>query len=199
MTLLRGHAPGVTVKDDVTLEQISEHDEHIIASWNSVVARDDTVWHLGDLTLKRSEEIAGILQRLNGRLRIVLGNHDRAHPRFGERSIEEQKELLEAGIEYVCTEARITIAGNGTNRWPILLSHFPYMHDNEETGRLSKFTQWLPRDTGEVLLHGHTHAAERSQPGRPRQIHVGWDAWGRPVAEEELRHVAVLGARDRSR
>lgn len=76
---------------------ISDHDEALVENWNSVVSEGDTVWHLGDFVLvQRSPEqvaqdilngisgtqnqaahIASILPRLNGRKRIVCGNHDR--------------------------------------------------------------------------------------------------------------------------
>lgn len=76
MALQRGHAPGTGSRDDVDLEHVRAHDEDIVASSNSVVSAEDVVWHLGDLTLKQTAEIADILRRLNGRIRLVLGNHD---------------------------------------------------------------------------------------------------------------------------
>ena len=117
MALQRGHAPGAGSRDDVTLEQVRAHDEDIVASWNSVVSAEDVIWHLGDLTLKHTTEIGDILRRLNGRIRLVLGNHDRAHPHFRERAITAQQGLLRNGIEYVCTAARVTgSAGHDSGR-----------------------------------------------------------------------------------
>jgi calcineurin-like phosphoesterase family protein len=53
---------------------IEEHDEELVRRWNSVVSKNDTVWHLGDFAFGSTNvEIAG---RLNGHKKLVLGNHD---------------------------------------------------------------------------------------------------------------------------
>lgn len=36
------------------------------------------------------------------------------------------------------------------------------------------------------LLHGHTHSHAATNSDLPRQIHVGWYAWRRPVSEAEI-------------
>ncbi|MGP5717619.1 metallophosphoesterase family protein [Brachybacterium tyrofermentans] len=183
MALQRGHAPGAGSRDDVTLEQVRAHDEDIVASWNSVVSAEDVVWHLGDLTLKHTAEIADILCRLNGRIRLVLGNHDRAHPHFRERAIAAQQELLRTGIEYVCTAARVTIPGGSSGRIPVMLSHFPY---RDPDGDDRQFRAWQLEASDDWLLHGHTHSHAAVDADLPRQIHVGWDAWQRPVSEAQI-------------
>ena len=55
---------------------IEEHDEHIIAKWNSVVNKRDVTYILGDITMEKSSPYP-LLDRLNGIKHIVLGNHDR--------------------------------------------------------------------------------------------------------------------------
>lgn len=183
MALHRGHAPGAGSRDDVTLEQVHAHDEDIVASWNSVVSPEDIVWHLGDLTLKHTAEIADILGYLNGRIRFVLGNHDRAHPHFRERAISAQQELLVNGIEYVCTAARVTIPGGSSGRIPVMLCHFPYRRAGQDDHR---FRAWQLESSGDWLLHGHTHSHTAMNRDLPGQIHVGWDSWQRPVSAAEL-------------
>jgi calcineurin-like phosphoesterase family protein len=55
-------------------ETIEEHDNELIERWNRVVSPLDTVYHLGDFCFgKRNLPIAGLL---NGRKRLVMGNHD---------------------------------------------------------------------------------------------------------------------------
>ena len=66
----------------MTLELVHAHDEDIVDSWNSVMSAEDAVWHLRDLALKHTAEMADTLRRLNGRIRLVLGNPDHAHPLF---------------------------------------------------------------------------------------------------------------------
>lgn len=53
-----------------------EMDEHLIDSWNSVVRPDDIVWHLGDFSTHDEARTKQIFQRLQGRKRLILGNHD---------------------------------------------------------------------------------------------------------------------------
>lgn len=58
----------------------AEGDEYMIAAWNAVVAPEDHVWHLGDLTMERSSaqlwRIVKVMKSLNGHKRLILGNHD---------------------------------------------------------------------------------------------------------------------------
>ncbi|GAB2539565.1 metallophosphoesterase family protein [Brachybacterium huguangmaarense] len=183
MALHRGHAPSADSRDDIALEHVRTHDEDIVASWNSVVSAGDVVWHLGDLTLQHTTELADILRRLNGRIRLVLGNHDRAHPLFRERAIDAQQELLRSGVEYVCTAARVTIPGGNSGRLPVMLSPFPYRTAGQNDRR---FVAWQLETSGDWLLHGHTHSRAAMDADLPRQIHVGWDAWRRPVSESEI-------------
>ena len=55
---------------------VEEHDEHVIAKWNSVVHKRDVTYILGDVTMEKSSPYP-LLDRLNGIKHIVLGNHDR--------------------------------------------------------------------------------------------------------------------------
>jgi calcineurin-like phosphoesterase family protein len=57
---------------------VEEHDEGLIAAWNSVVGLRDEVWHLGDFAVGASpERCAQIFRRLRGRKILVRGNHDK--------------------------------------------------------------------------------------------------------------------------
>jgi len=55
-------------------DNIEEHDAELVRRWNSVVGKDDMVFHLGDFCFgKRNLSIA---RELNGNKKLVLGNHD---------------------------------------------------------------------------------------------------------------------------
>lgn len=54
---------------------VEEHDEHIIAKWNSVVKKQDLTYILGDVTMESAKPYP-LLSRLNGMKKVVLGNHD---------------------------------------------------------------------------------------------------------------------------
>jgi calcineurin-like phosphoesterase family protein len=53
---------------------IEAHDAEIVQRWNATVHKNDTVWHLGDVSLGVDGYTA--LRHLNGIKRLVLGNHD---------------------------------------------------------------------------------------------------------------------------
>lgn len=53
---------------------IDEHDKELVARWNAVVTKRDTVWHLGDVFFGKTGHY--ILAGLNGYKKLVLGNHD---------------------------------------------------------------------------------------------------------------------------
>lgn len=53
---------------------IDEHDEALVDRWNSVVKPNDRVYHLGDVVINRKK--LDIMKRLNGKKRLVRGNHD---------------------------------------------------------------------------------------------------------------------------
>jgi calcineurin-like phosphoesterase family protein len=53
---------------------ILEHDRDMVARWNAVVTKRDTVWHLGDVFFGKDGHL--ILAELSGYKKLVLGNHD---------------------------------------------------------------------------------------------------------------------------
>jgi calcineurin-like phosphoesterase family protein len=75
---------------------IEEHDEHIIAKWNSVVTKRDVTYILGDVTMEKSAPYH-LLDRLNGIKHIVLGNHDR---RQDTKKLFDYAESVAGMIQY---------------------------------------------------------------------------------------------------
>jgi calcineurin-like phosphoesterase family protein len=49
----------------------------LIDNWNGVVKPDDTVFHLGDFGFGSLEQIEAIVKQLNGKIILILGNHDK--------------------------------------------------------------------------------------------------------------------------
>lgn len=58
-----------------SFSSVEEMDETIIERWNAVVKHDDYVYHLGDVIFD-TRKTASIFTRLNGKKRLILGNHD---------------------------------------------------------------------------------------------------------------------------
>lgn len=59
---------------------VKEMDECLIENWNSVVGKNQHVFHLGDFAFGNVEYQRKILSRLNGKIHFVRGNHDHNHP-----------------------------------------------------------------------------------------------------------------------
>ncbi len=66
---------------DRPFKDIDEMNNFMIEQWNSVVSKDDIVYHLGDFTWDNNRERFGeLVSSLNGRIRLLKGNHDRLKP-----------------------------------------------------------------------------------------------------------------------
>lgn len=161
-------------------DSAEEHDSFIVEQWNRIVRPNDIIFHMGDVTLKNVSRVRHVMEQLHGIKHLILGNHDRAHPCF--KNSHNQHAPYREFFESVSLFGRIRI--NQTN---IVLSHFPYEGESEE--REDRLVEFRLRDQGIPLIHGHTHSGEnysRSDQGSS-MIHVGWDAWERPVSEDEIR------------
>lgn len=74
-----GHANILTFKDNDgnalrSFSSVEEMDEHMVEQWNKTVRPVDKIYHLGDCVIARKN--LPILGRLNGKKRLVRGNHD---------------------------------------------------------------------------------------------------------------------------
>ena len=68
----------------VTDDDLSRMNEDLIKNFNSVVGADSTTWFLGDFCMgpNQKEKIPELRARLNGKVNIVLGNHDHHSVKF---------------------------------------------------------------------------------------------------------------------
>lgn len=147
---------------------VEAHDAALISRFNKFVKPDDVTWILGDLSAGSSAATRHALmqvQKMNGRKRLIAGNHDPIHPmhRDAHKWVHEYWGIF----EYVSPFARVSI--NGTR---CMLSHFPYTADRG----LERYGQYRLRDEGMPLIHGHLHDACITHPERPNHVHVGVDA-----------------------
>lgn len=57
---------------------VEEMNNYMIKQWNSVVGKNDLVYHLGDFALQSGKKtVANLINQLNGNIILILGNHDR--------------------------------------------------------------------------------------------------------------------------
>ncbi len=87
-----------------------EMDKRLIELWNSTVGKDDVVYILGDFTLSRSKStIKNLLDLLNGRKVLIMGNHDTRKP----------KDYIECGFVYSSRKPIMVEPG-------VILMHEPF-------------------------------------------------------------------------
>lgn len=55
----------------------SDMHEHMIDKWNKYIKPEDYVYHLGDVTFQYHAGFNELMSRLNGRKRLIIGNHDK--------------------------------------------------------------------------------------------------------------------------
>ncbi|MCJ2035600.1 metallophosphoesterase family protein [Methylobacterium sp. J-068] len=122
-----GHK-GILAMSGRPFGSIEEHDEALIAAWNSVVGPRDEVWHLGDFAMGVTpERCAQIFKRLRGARKILVkGNHDKS--KVTNLPWHAQHMLATPKIEGV----RLT------------LCHYP-------------MRAWVSAWRGGINLFGHTH------------------------------------------
>lgn len=137
---------------------IQEMNEAVIERWNSVVAPDDTVYHLGDLMLMDNEGGLECLSRLNGAICFVSGNHDT------DRRIAS---YIEQKLVWLGYSFYVPYENNGY-KGKFYLSHYPTITDNYDSDK--------PLTQRVINLHGHTHSKEKFYDNNPLIYNVGMDA-----------------------
>ncbi len=83
--------------------------------WNARVGPRDTVYHLGDFAMGPRKDLAGYRKKLNGRIILIRGNHDRS-----------ATAMLEAGFDEVHNSLIYSVAD-----FDVLLAHKPDLSQNE--------------------------------------------------------------------
>ena len=143
--------------------------QSLIDNWNSIITKDDVVYHLGDFSFGDVKKYAS---KLNGKKILIIGNHDRESQCIGH--FEEIHKNLEIEI----------------NSKKVLLCHHPWKHlvglyDN-------KFLKEMPemKDDGVWLLSGHVHHTRPRIDKQNRIINCCVEVNNyRPISELEITEI----------
>ena len=127
-------------------KSISIIDKLLIEEQNTQITNNDTVYYLGDLSKASISETLKIIQRLNGNIKLLMGNHD-TFKKTGEM-IPNKLEILNNGV-YRLEYKRILFN----------LFHYP-LKDQPDFFENS------------IHLHGHTHGQLQYDK---RAFDVGYD------------------------
>lgn len=124
-----GHA-NIIRHCDRPFDCVDEMDHALIKNWNSRVGESDTVYIVGDMFFYSSSCIDSILQTLNGKKHLIIGNHDKQWMKRTDlnRYFESVTPMLELK----------------DNRRRFTLCHYPMM-------------TWNNVGQGAFLIYGHIH------------------------------------------
>lgn len=147
-----GHA-NIIKYCDRPFKSVTDMNESIIKAWNRMVRPEDTIYHLGDFAFLNQLETAKIIEQLNGKIKIVPGNHDKTIRALGDSEHYTGFELLDSIVE---------IHLDGTM---FVLCHFP-------------IESWHRKEHGSIHLHGHSHGHSITMTNR---FDIGVDVYGKPV------------------
>ena len=124
---------------------VQEMDAALIANWNAVVGPADLVYHVGDFSFAKP---GPYLDRLNGRIYLVTGNHDR----------RRLNQAAKARFACVTPYAEVSVEGQD-----ITLCHYA-------------LRVWNKSHHGAWHLYGHSHGTLPDDP-RALSLDVGVDCW----------------------
>jgi len=148
---------------------IEEMNEAIVERWNEVVKPNDTIYNLGDFAMNDVDAAISYIQRLNGNIMWIAGNHD------SKMKIDK--------ILGACWEQELSYAGYADmlkiHKFNFYLSHYPTLTSNMDDIGLRHRV---------ISLHGHTHQNTNFlYPDNPFIYHVGVDSHNcYPVNIEEV-------------
>lgn len=144
---------------------VEEMNNTIISNWNKVVSEKDDVYVLGDVMLGEYGPGLALVEKLNGKIHIVFGNHD----------TDERRKLLKKLPNVVETADAIRLRYDGLF---FFMTHYPCI------------TSSLDRDSikGSIInLYGHTHQITNFYNEIPFMYHVGVDSHKyRPVSLDKI-------------
>lgn len=136
-------------------ESFEEMNEAIIQRWNSVVQPSDLVYHLGDVLMSHYD--VSILQRLNGKIYLIRGNHDT------DRKLSDINATGKLANEFIHTSELIKFG-----KFSLFLCHYPVLTANHDDKHFSRHV---------INLHGHTHQKTSWLiADNPFMYHVGIDS-----------------------
>lgn len=147
-------------------ETVDEMDQWIIDQWNSVVDERDDVYIVGDFSFHKSARTRDIIHELNGKLHLILGNHDKH---------------LKAAIlaQFMSVDKMHTVkipdpeAHQGIQR--IVLCHYA-------------MRVWDHSHRGAWHLYGHSHGTLADDPNS-KSFDVGIECHGRPINYAEVKEI----------
>jgi calcineurin-like phosphoesterase family protein len=143
--------------------------EELIRAWNEVVQPDDDVYHLGDVSLGRADKTLVILNRLNGNIHLITGNHEKSvlDKEYTRNRFVWIKSYYELNVE--TTESNFEATSRNKNQ-SIVLCHYA-------------FRVWNKSHYQSIHLYGHSHDNLDKEGVWGKSMDVGVDSAYRILGE----------------
>lgn len=119
--------------DNRPFNSLAEMHQYMKEKWNSKITNGDTVYILGDIAMRgTNEELIALVAQLKGRKVLIKGNHDDVSDMRYKNIFEEIYDYKEI-TDYVDQDA-----------YKLVLSHYPIL-------------MWNGQHRGTIHLYGYTH------------------------------------------
>jgi len=125
--------------DNRPFSGVNEMHIEIEKGWNKVVKQNDIVIYLGDLSFARNEDkssVQAMLNRLNGTIHFVMGNHDKLDDIKKISRFQSVQDYLEVRVKHVLDYNEVETL--------FCCMHYPIY-------------SWNKSHHGSWLVHGHCH------------------------------------------
>lgn len=137
-------------------------DEGLIQNWNDTVPHDGVVFHLGDVSLCAPARTESILNRLNGKIYLIVGNHEKSVLR---------KSTTRDRFEWIRDKYELKVG-----KQLIVLCHYAHR-------------VWNKSHHGSWHLYGHSHGSMEDKAWG-KSMDVGVDCWDyKPISYTEVERV----------
>ena len=148
--------------------------EELIKKWNSVVGKDDVIFHLGDFSMGTVTSVLDILPRLNGKKYLIVGNHEKDI--MSNLAAMDHFEGIYDMLEIFVSDKEISYG-----KQHIVLCHYPML-------------EWNASHRGSWQLFGHVHGGLSNKgiiQHKPTQMDVGVDTNPKytPYSYQEVKEI----------
>lgn len=127
------HENLLTKMDKRGFSSCEEMHDYMVEKWNKKVRDNDEVIILGDVSMGRGKPTSDMLARLNGRLSLIVGNHD---------TYLKDRRFDASRFEWIKPYEELS-----DNKRKVILSHYPIFCYNGQ----------YRRDKETYMLYGHVH------------------------------------------
>jgi calcineurin-like phosphoesterase family protein len=154
-------------------DTVEEMNQTLIDNWNSVVGKEDHIYHLGDFSFRGIDALNPLLEDgvLNGHIHLILGNHD-------------LRRILKPGVrierfDEIALEKVLEVDG-----WTVFLNHFPFMD----------FSNDFDHNVCQFFGHIHSRPFDPGTITEEKRKMLKWNQYDVGVDNNDYRPISLTNA-----